>query len=53
MHLRNITTFRGEGIYSTIKRDIETKNIDLLYAWDAINRVIKRWLKAMDNKQKR
>ena len=32
LHLGNTATSRAEGIHATIKRDIETKNIDLLYA---------------------
>lgn len=36
LHLGNTTTCRAEGLHSTIKNDIESKAIDLLYAWDAI-----------------
>src|SRR6266536_6164770 len=34
-------------------RDIETKNIDLLYAWDAIDRVVQRQLDSLDYEHKR
>jgi hypothetical protein len=52
LHLGNTTTCRAEGIHSTIKRDIESKHIDLLFAWDAIDRVVRRQHTALDAQQR-
>jgi hypothetical protein len=52
LHLGNSTTSRAEGIHSIIKIDIETKNIDLLYTWDVINRVVSNQIRAIDHQQK-
>jgi hypothetical protein len=48
LHLDNTTILKAEGIYSTIKADIHSKNIDLLYTWDIINKVVSRQLKAIN-----
>jgi MULE transposase domain len=53
LHLGNNVTSRAEGIHGTIKEDIHSKNIDLLYAWDIIDDVVLRQLKAMDYEQRR
>lgn len=53
LHLGNTVTSRAEGIYGTIKADIHLKNIDLLYAWDVIDDVVLRQLKAVDAEQRR
>lgn len=53
LHLGNTATSRAEGIHAVIKADIESKNIDLVYAWDIINRVVRRQLQAIDHEQKR
>lgn len=53
LHLGNTATSRAEGIHGTIKADIKSKNIDLLYAWDTIDDVIMRQLKALDQEQRR
>jgi hypothetical protein len=52
LHLGNITTSRAKGIHSTIKEDIKSKNIDLLYTWDTINRVLVRQIRALNHEQK-
>jgi hypothetical protein len=53
LHLDNTATSKAEGIHGTIKADIHSKNIDLLYAWDVINSVVSRQLKAIDQVQRR
>jgi hypothetical protein len=53
LHLDNTATSKAEGIHGTIKADIHSKNIDLLYAWDVINKVVSRQLKAIDQVQRR
>jgi hypothetical protein len=53
LHLGNTATSRAEGIHAVIKADIESKNIDLIYAWDIINRVVRRQLQAIYHEQKR
>jgi hypothetical protein len=52
LHLGNTATSPAEGIHGTIKADIETKNIDLLYVWDVIHRVVERQLKGIDGRQR-
>ena len=52
LHLGNTTTCRAEGVHSTIKKDIDSKDIYMLYAWDVIQRVVRRQLKALDDQQR-
>jgi hypothetical protein len=52
LHLDTNVTSRGEGIHSTIKADIMRK-VDMLYGWEAIDKVVMRQVKAIDHEQKR
>ena len=42
LYLGNLVTSCAKGIHGTIKEDIYSKNIDLLYAWDIINDMVLR-----------
>ena len=53
LYLDNTATSKAEGIHGTIKVDIYSKNIDLLYTQDMINSVVSRQLKAINQVQRR